>query len=179
MQKVKVFVFSIKDISSPDDTILSLASQFAKEHGLTAPKTVIRSPYKKPKFDTDKLFFSVSHSGKLWACGISDHNIGIDLQEKRACKVDLIASKFFSTDEKDFCKGNPDRFFEIWSAKESYVKFTGSGIDENFKRFSVLSDDFKINKVNDAFLNKVFVKDNYYFYICSALDALIEIYKEK
>ena len=34
--------------------------------------------------------------------------------------------------------GVTGRFFQVWTGKEAYVKYTGSGIDGNFSRFSVL-----------------------------------------
>ena len=34
------------------------------------------------------------------------------------------------------------RFFQVWTGKEAYVKYTGSGIDRDFSRFSVMDPAF-------------------------------------
>ncbi len=38
--------------------------------------------------------------------------------------------------------GVTGRFFQVWTGKEAYVKYTGSGIDRDFSRFSVMDPAF-------------------------------------
>ena len=95
------------------------------------------------------LHLSVSHSGEWFVCAISNQPVGIDLQEHtllrgetqeqaliRYCKI---ARRFFHPLEADFVEGDPkNRFFPVWTAKESYVKYTGQGMDEYYDSFCVL-----------------------------------------
>lgn len=52
-------------------------------------------------------------------------------------------------------EGQLARFFRIWTAKESYVKLSGTGINDDFGKFSVLSvtdADFDFYQVKEGFL---------------------------
>ena len=74
-----------------------------------------------------------------------------------------IAGRFFTPEEKTYiegaaeasggtaaedaggvpsarCEGIPDRFLRIWTAREAYVKYLGTGVDAGFEQLSVLPD---------------------------------------
>jgi phosphopantetheinyl transferase (holo-ACP synthase) len=111
----------------------------------------------KPYFaDHGDTAFSVSDCAGLTAVCFDRTRVGIDLQEHRRGRRDTeerllsrclsIAARAFHADENSYVKAasasDPGeavrRFFCIWSAKEAYVKYTGSGIDDYFSKFSVL-----------------------------------------
>ena len=96
------------------------------------------------------LHISVSHSGEWFVCAISNQPVGIDLrehtllrgetQEQVLIRYGKIARRFFHPLEADFVEANPkNRFFPVWTAKESYVKYTSQGIDEYYDSFCVLN----------------------------------------
>ena len=88
--------------------------------------------------------FNISHSGNLVVCAVSDQPVGIDIELIRP--VDLRTAKHFCTSEdleylfghtpseKEFIKTEEEailhRFFQIWTAKEAYIKCVGSGFSE-------------------------------------------------
>lgn len=110
----------------------------------------------KPFFsDRPKTGLSITHSGFFWGCAIGEGPVGLDIQkhvlrktetvEEAAGRCEKLAKRFFHPEEaglvsvektgaEECCR----RFFWLWSAKESYVKYTGQGIDESFGAVSVL-----------------------------------------
>ena len=86
------------------------------------------------------LQFSVSHSGNFVLCAVSEHPIGADVEQIKPFRAGMVA-RYFTKAEADFVWGGspaPDgnvtdrdvcaRFYRVWTAKESYVKMTGTGI---------------------------------------------------
>ena len=96
---------------------------------------VVRTETGKPYLRLHpELFFNISHSGDWIACALGDAPVGLDIQYHREIKVEQTARKICTPDEwKTFMqagteKGKKDFLFQIWTKKESYLKFTGEGI---------------------------------------------------
>lgn len=77
--------------------------------------------------------FSVSHSGDAVVCAVCKEKIGIDVELLRP--INLRVTKIACTEsEKDFIfsaeseEEQRERFFRIWTAKEAYFKWLGTGI---------------------------------------------------
>lgn len=94
----------------------------------------------KPRYrELEAVHFSLSHSGKYWACAVSGHEIGLDLQEERAVKnPDALAHRFFHLEEAEWLAAHHTEFCRLWTYKESYVKYTGRGIAGGMNHVSVL-----------------------------------------
>lgn len=112
-----------------------------------------RTPQGKPCFvHLPEVGLSVSHSGDYIVCALADGNIGVDIERgqkypdesdadfsRRLC---TIAGRFFHPDEAAYIREDPlTRFNRIFTAKESYVKMTGTGFDETLGCHSVLPAD--------------------------------------
>lgn len=85
---------------------------------------------------------NISHSGNMVVCAVSDQPVGIDIELIRP--VDLRTAKHFCTpedleylfghtpSEEEFIKTEEEailhRFFQIWTVKEAYCKWSGIGI---------------------------------------------------
>lgn len=78
------------------------------------------------------LYFSLSHSGEYVALALSCHPVGVDIQEERTLS-DALQRKYFTKEENE----SGAKPFEIFSGKESYVKYTGEGMSRLFTDFSV------------------------------------------
>lgn len=114
------------------------------------PLQISRTSRGKPYLpDLPQWHISVTHSGKWIICALSTQQVGIDLQihHLRHRKTDqddhsrycTIARRFFHPAEADYVALSPqDRFFQVWTAKESYVKYTGRGVDGDFGSYSIL-----------------------------------------
>ena len=86
------------------------------------------------------MYVSISHSHGLCAAAVSDSEVGVDIEyidpNRPVERLKRLAERFFSQDELAYIKAEadagdavlPERFFEVWCAKESYVKYTGAGL---------------------------------------------------
>lgn len=97
--------------------------------------------------DRKELHFSMSHSGDYAALALADsgecRSIGMDLQETaRHDRTMSISKRFYSTSEQDFLNAAQDPeekksiFYQIWTAKEAYIKATGLGLRQPLPSFS-------------------------------------------
>ena len=95
-----------------------------------AELTLASGEHGKPSFsDAPQLHFSISHSGAYGLCAFSAAPVGLDLQQHRLCQRQALARRFFLPAEQDFLERTSYApFFDLWCAKESYLKFTGEGL---------------------------------------------------
>ena len=82
----------------------------------------------KPYAEGLDIHFSLSHSGDLAVCAISDTPVGIDVEKVRHVNTG-VAKKWFTEQEQAFVFSDKTkaqrRFFEIWTKKEAYIKAKG------------------------------------------------------
>ena len=104
------------------------------------------SDRKKPviSFPVMDIHFNISHSGEWVLIGISRKELGIDVEkiDPEFQYVDLL-HEHFSLEEKSFISGAADplrAFLYLWTRKEALIKAWGTGLQENLKKVSVLSD---------------------------------------
>lgn len=112
-----------------------------------------KNQYGKPFLEGYPNFcFNISHSGAYVLCGVDDSPIGIDVEEVKHIEYEEIAKFFFPTKEFEYIvnqdlKFKLDRFYEIWTLKESYIKCCGQGLSIPLKSFCVEVDQYKNIKV--------------------------------
>ena len=98
--------------------------------------------YGKPSLMDEVLYFNVSHCEDIVVAAVSEKPIGIDVERIREISP-FIAKKYFCPREQHYLFGHdardtdfehpltPDarmRFFELWTAKEAYLKCRGTGM---------------------------------------------------
>lgn len=101
------------------------------------------NPWGKPFFPLHpRLQFSITHSGEWWMCAFSAHPIGLDLQLHRThTPPERLSLRFFHPLEHTYLLQDSHRgFFDVWCAKESFVKYTGHGFYDAPETFSVVSE---------------------------------------
>ena len=101
--------------------------------------------YEKPYIsDNINIYFNLSHSGKMVLCAISDRELGVDI-EINDPTIDLnIAKHYFYNSEYENImnsKNSPDEFFRYWVLKESYMKYTGLGMNLKLDSFEIIIED--------------------------------------
>ena len=111
----------------------------------------------KPCFrGIDRLFFSISHSFPYYAVAFSERSIGVDIEKIRNYGAG-IPERMFTENEKRYAGTDPGRFFEIWTKKEAYSKYTGMGVFSGFRSFDVLlpplSDHIKSERFENAVIS--------------------------
>lgn len=103
-------------------------------------------PYVK---DADHVHFSISHSGDWVVIATGNAPVGIDIEKIRGGKFP-VAQRFFSDDEIQFLRGKTGKeadlwFFKLWTAKESYLKMTGTGLKRALSTFSIVEKDEQLH----------------------------------
>lgn len=97
-------------------------------------------PYLKEYPD---FHYNLSHSGRWVVLAYGDSCLGVDVEEIRMdTDISAISSRFYSPEERHYVLEEPalsrSRFFEVWTGKESYIKFLGTGLKIDLRSFSVL-----------------------------------------
>lgn len=129
------------------ELIRKAAENYCKENSLNYnpyDEDILLMPKGKPYFPNMPIEFSISHSGNLWICMISNIPCGIDVQMYKDIKWKEIAKRFFNDDEVEFViKNGAKGFFKLWVRKEAYGKMTGEGFfDENMPSLIEEDGDF-------------------------------------
>lgn len=132
-----------------------------KELSIEKMPSISKNEHGKPFFEDLKDFhFNISHSGKWVVLAYGDNNAGVDIEKMKESEWNVkLAKRYFSENEQEyvFSEGifHHERFFEIWTGKESYLKYLGTGINRALDSFSVLP------YVGECLFGEIFEKDYY------------------
>ena len=112
----------------------------AKASGKAPDQIAFTIGYKGKPSANVPFYFNVSHSGLYVLCAVSEKPIGADIEQIKPFRTGMVA-RYFTKDEAAYIWGDttptaetvidPEictRFYRTWTAKESYVKMTGTGI---------------------------------------------------
>ena len=92
------------------------------------------------------LHFNVSHSGEWVLCAVSDAPVGADIEQVKPFRAGMVARYFTAAEAAYIWGNNPPldgnvtdadtcaRFYRVWTAKEAYVKMTGTGISTDLSQ---------------------------------------------
>ncbi len=127
-------------------------------------RTKFNKPYIVPNCG---IYFSVSHTKDIYAVAFSNMEIGFDIEQCRRANEIRIAKRYFTQEEAEFIEKYPHRFLEVWTAKESYVKYTGEGIAGGLSNFCVIKDDKVAREISDVDLMSGKLNVGVTFAICS------------
>lgn len=101
---------------------------------------VVRTTTGKPYLRLHReLFFNISHSGNWIVCVLGSVPAGIDIQYHRKIAIEKTAERICNPEEwKLFMKMRTEEekeklLFDIWTKKESYLKYTGEGIRRDLR----------------------------------------------
>ena len=98
--------------------------------------------YGKPYLENAALQFSLSYTHGAYLIALSDAEIGADIERLRDAKPH-VAARCFTNSEKSYLHQDMElfdkRFYELWTQKEAYVKYTGEGFYRSPKSIDVLS----------------------------------------
>lgn len=112
-----------------------------------------RNSYGKPYIVGAPLHFNISHAGDWVVCALSTNEIGIDIELIKYIDYD-IAKRFFCTCEYDALMEKDDLeridfFYKLWTLKESYIKWSGTGLSTSLNSFC-----FKISETDILLIDK-------------------------
>lgn len=185
--KTCLFVYPNNEKTTDELITSSVKSYLGKDEKIIIERKEKGKPYITTPFG---VFISVSHSGEYCIVAVSDIEIGVDIQIHERLRGETefdsneryqkLAKRFFHPEENEFVNLNvKQNFFDVWSAKESYVKYTGEGIDDNFWTYSILPENTKEMEAswskNNVFFEKIKFCKGYSLCLCSENKTNIEI----
>lgn len=111
-------------------------------------KNEFGKPFLDPSKHAQKLHFNLSHCENFIVLAICfEAPIGVDAEWKNRIDTSLeLAEQFFSAAEVNALRELPpeqqrDRFFDLWTLKEAYIKAKGKGLSIPLNHFSYLFDN--------------------------------------
>ena len=174
MSPITVFTAPFREGDRHSHELLRKAAQlFAGQD----PGSVVRNEWGKPFFsDMPQLHFSISHSGMFWLCAFSECPVGADLQcHGSYVPPETLSRRFFHPLEDAFLQRDGyKRFYDLWTAKESFVKFIGTGFYTEPESFSVVAEDGAFPAVPGATLRHSPFREGYSLCLCSKeIDGIV------
>lgn len=93
----------------------------------------------------EDFFFNWSHTRDAFVLAVAESPVGIDMERRRPHReARRLAERFFAEKELSYVTGESsgleDRFFEVWTRKEAFTKYTGSGLTVDLRSFDVTED---------------------------------------
>lgn len=120
----------------------ALTTVFGHWEGFSLSQTRRGKPYLKHQPD---FHFSISHSGNQVVLAYGKTPVGVDIQQIREEKArPAVARRFFTPEEQDYLAQQDNyaaAFTQIWTGKESHLKYLGTGLSKSLTSFSVLSPE--------------------------------------
>ena len=116
------------------------------EHPLDATDAVVyTNAYGKPGLPGVKdLHFNVSHAGDWVVCAVSHQELGVDVERLRDIDLRLAERFFHASEVRRLAQAGGTRrrdlFFELWTAKEAFLKADGRGLQRALDSFWVEDD---------------------------------------
>lgn len=160
-------------------TELLVRSVIAKKFSLPIEEIQIeRDMNGKPYVVDSRLMISLAHSANWAACSVGEVPSGVDVEEDFTDAL-TVAENFFTAQEyQQVCNVNgwarAEKFLSLWTIKESFAKFTGRGIDENFNAIDAL----EILSGRGAIVGKNFFVNKAVVGVCSLRGYLPENFTE-
>ena len=150
--------------------VWKLLDRALTEYGLSASDVYIG---KTGKPLHPEICFNLSHSADMAMCVLSEKNVGCDIELMISPHISSF-ERFFTEKEQEYiCRAKSSsetnqRFFRLWTMKESYLKMTGEGIIVPLNSVEVYPERLSVKRfgrVQECTFNCMF-KDNYAISIC-------------
>ncbi len=97
-------------------------------HRQVESKEICRNP--KPFLANCPYQFNLSHSGDYLVLAVGDVPIGVDIEKITRVRPKVMERYFSDSEKEKVAKEGADAFYEIWTKKESYIKYTGNGLKD-------------------------------------------------
>lgn len=114
----------------------------------------LKNEFGKPYLSNfTNIKYNISHTKDALLIGISDKEIGVDIEKKRNINI-RIAKRFFTENEYKYIleKNSSNRFLEVWTRKEAYAKFVGKGLSIGLNSFDTIKRSY-LNKIHTIYLS--------------------------
>lgn len=150
--------------------------------------------------DHPEFYFNISHAGDYVVLAYGDVPLGVDIEQIREKDNLRVARRCFTEREYAYVSGQkevssqepagasgevaekagfkPDdslcaeRFFYLWTMKESYLKLTGDGISVPLNSFEI--DPVQKNVIGTPYRYFMLRMDDYWISVCAEDDCTVE-----
>ena len=99
--------------------------------------------------------FSLSHGKDAVACAVSDHNIGIDVENIVPYNLDVVRG-VCSAEEHEMLEQSANKdvdFIKLWTVKEAISKYEGMGLSMPFAGIDISKYSVRTWDYNKLFLS--------------------------
>lgn len=138
---------------------LICSSLYEKNEELLFTTNSYGKPYIK---GVQNFHYNISHTLDAIVVATSRYPVGVDIEHIRTFDGRIV-ERFFCQNEAEYIKSSrenqQDRFYEIWTKKEAYVKWIGKGLSVPLNSFDVLD----VNLPCDF---RAFTKGSYRISVC-------------
>lgn len=110
--------------------------------------------YGKPRLKGGGFFYNISHSGDYVAVAVHEAEVGVDIERIKDRDCLKLAKRFFTDAEYEWIAEaeHEERFYRLWTMKESYIKYRGGGLSIPLDSFSFSSLEENICAADDGTL---------------------------
>lgn len=152
--------------------LLLIAALEACGAQITPPLAIYADADGKPRLCGEGLCFNLSHSGDYAACAVSSAPVGVDIQ-KSGARTESVARRVFLPEELRRIEHSEDQdacFAMLWSLKESYLKYLGTGLRRGMNSFTVSVDGGGHARVagDDSCRMRHWAENGYQIAVCTA-----------
>jgi len=128
----------------------------------------------KPYLEGSPLHISLSHSGEMVLCAVSEREVGCDIERIGTPRL-AAAKRFFHPLEykalADCASEEEERrlFYRLWTLKESVIKKTGRGLSQGLSSFAVQTDgkDVRLSDASASVYLRSYPLEGYEAAVCA------------
>lgn len=120
-----------KKLSLISYKLLKYAVKFEYEISIPDEYIFVKNSFGKPYFNNMNIYFNISHCSKGIVCGVSNYEIGVDIQNIEPFFDEKLYNRVCCEEEmKNIMKSleSEKLFLRYWVLKESYIKCIGNSI---------------------------------------------------
>ena len=133
--------------------------------------------------EAESFHYNISHSGDWVVLAYSDREIGVDVERNYMDEGrKKVAGLSFTEKEQEYVfktddnREQAERFTKLWTIKESYLKYLGTGMTKSMKSF-VVDDRFEIVEGTDLEqeirCNSMFLDQMHCLSICGKYQGMV------
>lgn len=144
---------------------------------------IAQGPNGKPYVENlDGFHYNLSHSGDWVVLAWGDSEVGVDVEQLReSANLERITRRFFTEEERTYIFAPVEeqernrRFTKIWTCKESYVKYLGTGLAKSLESFSVDGEHDRVRLVDEEplMLKSWQLGEKYFLSLCCGQDEVL------
>lgn len=109
-------------------------------------------PYVSIGNQVARLKFNISHTSGIGVVAFSECSIGVDIEKIHEPDYRIVRRFFIEPEQRYILDGESEeirrnRFFEIWTKKEAYLKWKGCGLAGELKNINVLEKRYAYQQI--------------------------------